>query len=297
MSEPRMFLVRCFQLFRELHEAVNSPEILRQVTTDVVEEFSSDGVVYLELRTTLRPLPTYRDYLLGVIEGVKSSPSVLTGRIVARLLISIDRARGVVNGQQAVTLAIEAARLWPELVMGVDLSGNPSVGSLLDYVSALNKARANGLKTTVHFAELSGSASEWLQFLQQHVPDRLGHVTSLSQTIASYHNVDALETRKMIVAAQIPLGSFPLVVRNDVRAFVSCELLAGLDPQLLTDDKGVFCSNLSNEFQLAVEYCGLTETDVFRVCENAIAAAFCSEQVKSQLRKKLDLFRARVPRF
>lgn len=64
-----------------------------------------------------------------------------------------------------------------------------------------------------------------------------------------------------------------------------------------TDDKGVFCSNLSNEFQLAVEYCGLTETDVFRVCENAIAAAFCSEQVKSQLRKKLDLFRARVPRF
>lgn len=24
--------------------------------------------------------------------------------------------------------------------------------------------------------------------------------------------------------------SFPLVVRNDVRAFVSCELLAGLDP-------------------------------------------------------------------
>lgn len=31
MSEPRMFLVRCFQLFRELHEAVNSPEILRQV--------------------------------------------------------------------------------------------------------------------------------------------------------------------------------------------------------------------------------------------------------------------------
>lgn len=97
------------------------------MTTDVVEEFSSDGVVYLELRTTLRPLPTYRDYLLGVIEGVKSSPSVLTGRIVARLLISIDRARGVVNGQQAVTLAIEAARLWPELVMGVDLSGNPSV--------------------------------------------------------------------------------------------------------------------------------------------------------------------------
>ncbi|TPP63984.1 Adenosine deaminase, partial [Fasciola gigantica] len=182
------------------------------VTVDVVEEFASDGVIYLELRTTLRPLPSYREYLHAVVEGIQSAPSVLAERIVTRLLISIDRARGVSEGYQAVTLAIEAAHLWPQLVVGVDLSGNPeasiliNIGSLLDYVPVLNEARANGLKTTVHFAEVPGSSDEWLQFLRRHIPDRLGHVTCLPQSDTASHGVDAVEARKLVVAAEIPLG-------------------------------------------------------------------------------------------
>ncbi|VDP80387.1 unnamed protein product, partial [Echinostoma caproni] len=184
--------------------------ILFQVAVSVVEEFALDGVVYLELRTTLRPVPTCRDYLHTVIQSLTSAPSVLNELIVVRLLVSIDRARGVEEAQKAVALAIEAAHSNPDLVVGVDLSGNPNVGSLLDYVPMLNEARAHGLKTTVHLAEVPDQSSEWLAFLRSHVPDRLGHVTFLTQRDTTNAGTDTDAARKIVLAAKTPLGRYVL---------------------------------------------------------------------------------------
>ncbi|OON16567.1 hypothetical protein X801_07620 [Opisthorchis viverrini] len=95
------------------------------VTIDVVEEFASDGVIYLELRTTVRSLPTYRAYLDAVLRGLSNASSITHGEIDVCLLFSIDRARGIDDAWMTVDLLKEYAPSWPEVLVGIELSGNP----------------------------------------------------------------------------------------------------------------------------------------------------------------------------
>jgi adenosine deaminase len=51
-----------------------------------------------------------------------------------------------------------------------------------------------------------------------------------------------------------------------------------------TDDVGVFCSPLSQEYQLAAQHFGLKTADIRALCERAVDAVFAGEQEKERLR-------------
>lgn len=52
-----------------------------------------------------------------------------------------------------------------------------------------------------------------------------------------------------------------------------------------TDDVGVFCSPLSQEYQLAAQHFELETSDIRTLCERAVDAVFAGEQEKERLRK------------
>jgi adenosine deaminase len=51
-----------------------------------------------------------------------------------------------------------------------------------------------------------------------------------------------------------------------------------------TDDVGVFCSPLSQEYQLAAQHFGLETADIRALCERAVDAVFAGEHEKERLR-------------
>ncbi len=51
-----------------------------------------------------------------------------------------------------------------------------------------------------------------------------------------------------------------------------------------TDDVGIFCSPLSNEYLLAAEHFGLSRREVVDLCGEAIEAVFGGEGEKERLR-------------
>lgn len=53
-----------------------------------------------------------------------------------------------------------------------------------------------------------------------------------------------------------------------------------------TDDKGVFCTDLSQEYQLAASTFGLTQEAVWRLSQQAIGYTFAPEPIKQRLEKK-----------
>lgn len=72
-----MHIYRCFELFRIVHSLVDDADAVKLVAREVVRDFAEDGVVYLELRTTLKAIPsagmTEEDYLGAVVEGIQEA--------------------------------------------------------------------------------------------------------------------------------------------------------------------------------------------------------------------------------
>lgn len=57
-----------------------------------------------------------------------------------------------------------------------------------------------------------------------------------------------------------------------------------------TDDVGVFCSQLSNEYLLAAKHFGLDRSDLLKMCRKAIDVMFGGEEEKERLRIALSIF-------
>lgn len=99
----------------------------------------------------------------------------------AYLILSVDRRNTPAQALEAVDLAIKYKHRG---VVGVDLCGNPMKGDVSTFREAFAKAKAAGLKLTLHFAEVPQSSTrEELETLLSYEPDRLGHVVNVPDDI------------------------------------------------------------------------------------------------------------------
>lgn len=153
-----------------------------------MRDFAADGVVYLELRTTPRAMPAagldkagYVDAVLRAMKEEEEAAAVVEsgGRIRTRLILSVDRRNTAEEAREVVALA---RRFRDRGVVGVDLCGDPTKGDVALFTPAFESARLEeGLKITVHFAEMSCSAGQKeLNTILGWNPDRLGHVIHVS---------------------------------------------------------------------------------------------------------------------
>jgi len=173
-----------FPLFsRYIYALCNDLSSLVYTTNSVLKDFQEDGVVYLELRTTPRAIPsaniTKDDYvqtILHCISKFNASSSMKTN-----LILSIDRRNDVSTALQVIDLAI---KFRDQGVVGIDLCGDPAVGDVSIFLPAFEQAKKHNLKITIHFAEApqSSSAKE-LWTLLSYKPDRIGHVINVPNDV------------------------------------------------------------------------------------------------------------------
>nr|AAH77921.1 MGC80849 protein [Xenopus laevis] len=152
-------LEECFQMFKIIHQITDTAEDILLVTKDVIKEFAADGVKYLELRSTPRDTPaglTKRAYVETVLEGIKQCKEEGLD-IDVGFLLAIDRRGGPTAAKETVKLAEDFFCSSNELVLGLDLSGDPTVGHGKDFMEPLDKARQSGLKLALHLSEVSNT--------------------------------------------------------------------------------------------------------------------------------------------
>jgi adenosine deaminase len=143
-----------------------------------LQDFQSDGVVYLELRTTPRAMAavhiTKDGYVKTVLDVIGEHNDNVSNTMRTFLILSIDRRNTPAEAEEVVDLAI---KYQSSGVVGVDLCGDPAKGDVRIFASAFARAKAAGLKMTLHFAETVTSGSDMeLSTLLSWKPDRLGHV-------------------------------------------------------------------------------------------------------------------------
>lgn len=117
------------------------------------------------------------DYISVICETILQSAKKFPS-IIVKYLPSIDRAQSVKANEETLNYVLKAREKFPEIIVGLDLSGNPTAGDFSALKPILSKARENGLKLTIHCAEVAGRAEETKEILDFDV-DRLGHGTFL----------------------------------------------------------------------------------------------------------------------
>uniref|UniRef100_A0A8C5AM26 N6-Methyl-AMP deaminase n=2 Tax=Gadus morhua TaxID=8049 RepID=A0A8C5AM26_GADMO len=293
----RRTMDECFRVFKVIHQLVDTEEDIFMVAKDVVNEFAADGVKYLELRSTpreeIKTGLTKRRYVETVLEAVKQCKGDGVD-IDVRFLVAIDRRNGTEVAMETVKLAEDFMLSTDGLVVGLDLSGDPTVGHGRDLLPALVRAKNCGLKLALHLSEVPSQLEE-TELLLTLPPDRIGHGTFLHPDVGGSQTlVDA------VVKNNIPLE---LCLTSNVKGqTVPCYsehhfkfwYQMGHPSVICTDDKGVFSTDLSQEYELAATTFGLSHEDVWKLSQQAIDCTFAPETLKQQLKQRWIDLRPRV---
>jgi adenosine deaminase len=114
LSQPGRSLSDCFRIFDLIHDVVRDASTVRRITAEAVADFAADGVKYLELRTTPRPLgpgdageddASLDRYALAVLETLAEIEAEGKLDIVVRVLFSVNRTSPVSAAECAIRLA------------------------------------------------------------------------------------------------------------------------------------------------------------------------------------------------
>lgn len=70
-----------------------------------------------------------------------------------KLLVSINRKHGYESAKENVNLAIQYMKRYPEYIVGLDLSGDPTAED--SFLELLKIAKKAGLKIAAHCAEVN----------------------------------------------------------------------------------------------------------------------------------------------
>ena len=271
-----------FPLFSTyIYSLCSTQASLEYCVNSVLHDFDNDGVVYLELRTTPREAPGLdKDtYIATILSCIRDHDPC---RMRTYLILSIDRRNTFVEAMEVVDLAI---KYRSQGVVGVDLCGDPSKGDVSIFRSAFAKAKPNGLKITLHFAEVPASSSiEELESLLSFEPDRLGHVIHVPEPIKQEIVKKRLSVELCIscnVLAELIEGG---VAEHHFRywAATDCPVILG------TDDVGVFCSDLSNEYLIVAQAFGLDKSQLLALSSRAIDGIFGGDAEKERLRQAVS---------
>lgn len=265
----------------------------------MLDDFQADGVVYLELRTTPRAIPeqnvTKNDYVKTILNLMKTHNESPTNTMRAYLILSVDRRYTAAEADEVVDLALQYRSAG---VVGLDLCGNPAKGDVRIFTDAFLRAKKAGLKITLHFAETEASGTDLeLQTLLSWQPDRLGHVIHVKDEFKQAierQNIAVELCLSCNVRARMITGTyadhhFGMWRHSSVPVALSVCLSSNLTPIVClpwqTDDVGVFCSPLSEEYYLAATHFALDRKELKSLCVRAVDAIFTGPNERLRLLK------------
>ena len=241
-------------------------------------------------------------YIDTVIRVIENHNSHYGNKMLVKLLLSIDRGKAFVEAKETIDYAIERVHAQDDSVLvGIDFSGNFQAGRFVDFVSLLEKARAAGLKITVHVAEsmelsgLTAVKSDNKDFIDDDSskftimggkgsrnnnddednddetsvifnfrPDRMGHAIFLGK---KHWNtlINRMKEDKAIPIEICPTSNF---YTTGVRSYsdlphVRKLIDLGYPISINTDDAGLFMTSLTQEFVHVKQSFGLTIQDMY----------------------------------
>ena len=164
-------------------------------------------------------------------------------------------------------------------VCGFDLAGFENNCPYADYAPLFEIVRNKGMHFTLHAAEM-GEGSHILDALAMR-PDRIGHGINCIQ---DERYIEAL--KEADIPLEVCVSSNIKNTRNYASHPIRYMLERGLKVTINTDNMIFAQSDLANEYR-QLSMIGVSDELLEKCMYNSLDAAFCSDELKSELKKRL----------
>jgi adenosine deaminase len=265
--------------FDTLRLFYRSPEVIRRITREAVEDAAKDNVRYMELRFTPVALSRAERFPLDeVMDWVAASArdAAVEFGVGVKLIPSVNRHEGPELAEQVAWLAAE--RLGHGVV-GMDLAGNEAEFASKPFYGLFREARQAGLQIAIHAGEW-GPAANVREAIQELGADRIAH------------GVRVLEDESVTRLARDHQTPFEVCVTSNYQSGVVAEpgahplprmLDSGLNVTINTDDPSISRINLSHEYHVVCDDLGLSAESLRGRIVAAAQAAFLPEHERQEL--------------
>lgn len=282
------YAFRDFDHFLKVYEAacttLQSPEDFRRLTMAVLEETAAHGVVYME--TFVSPdfcgggdLAAWKDYLAAIEDAAREAEAKLG--ITLKGIVTGIRHFGPDACKPAATCAAET---FGDFITGYGMAGGEMVGRPGDYAYSFDIAREAGLPLTCHAGEWGG-ASMVAETIRDLRVDRIGHGIGAIEDPALVEKIQEQE----IVLEVCPGSNVVLKAVNGWNSHPIAKLRdAGVKVTVSTDDPPFFHTTMTDEYEMLHRTFGWGEDDFSALNATALAAAFCDEETKARVAKRLE---------
>jgi adenosine deaminase len=287
-DERGHYAYKDFVHFLSVYEAATSvlqtPEDYARLTRAVLEESAAQGVVYTE--TFLSPdfcgggdVEAWRDYLHAIREAAEEAERDLG--ITTRGVVTCIRHFGP---EKARPIALCAAETQGDFITGFGIGGDEGKGRLTDFSWAFDCAREAGLRLTAHAGEWGGPASV-REAVEAIGVERVGHGVRAIEDLAL---VDELAERGVVLevcpGSNVTLGLYPNWRKHPIESLRE----RGVKVTVSTDDPPFFHTTMTREFDELERAFGW-DAEVFgEITRTALDAAFCDEDTRARIAKKLE---------
>jgi adenosine deaminase len=254
---------------------------LERVAYELVEDATSDGVRYIEVR--FAPNLNTREGL-SLQEVLESSLRGL-GRAerdhgtVARVIVCALRHQPVGVAEELAELAVAYRDRG---VVGFDLAGGEAGNPATRYASAFAYAHRHDMACTCHAGEGAGAESV-RDALHGCCADRLGHATRLIEdpSLLDYV-IDRRIALEICLTSNVQTRAADSYERHPFRSYFD----RGCNVVLNTDNRLMSGTTLTDEYVHAAEQLGFTFDELAQVALNSFESAFLSYDERSALAER-----------
>jgi adenosine deaminase len=278
---------RDFLQFLDVYEAatapLSTPRDYANLVTAVLEEAAEHGVVYLESFLSPdfcggRDVGAWKEYLHAMQDAATAAE---TQGITLRGIVTCIRHFGPEAAIETARCAQETAGDW---IVGFGMGGDENSGHPRDFAYAFDMAREAGLRLTSHAGEWRGP-EEIRDTLDHLKVERIGHgVRAIEDAALVDHLAKTGVVLEVCPGSNVALGVYPSFADHPIARLRD----AGVRVTVSTDDPPFFHTSMSREYEELARAFGWDAPDFAALNRVALDAAFCDEQTRARIAKRLE---------
>lgn len=259
------------QSFKWVAQHLRQPKDYALAARELFAALAKQNVRYAEVMLSVGVVLWKRQDAAATFEALAEEAA--GSPFPVRWIFDAIRQFPVEDAEQVLELAL---RYRSRGVVGFGIGGNEALGPARRFRGVFAKARAAGLRLTVHGGESTGPQSIWEAL--EGGAERIGHgIRAVEDPVLLRHLAGRRIPLEISISSNVLTGVVASFEAHPLRRLFD----AGVPVVLNTDDPAMFHTSLNGEFQIAHRAYGFCETELKRIAENSFTFAFDREAARA----------------